>query len=77
MINLPKATKKRINEQNEAPITPTKIGMVLEKFCTMEKLTLHPTMLPFFYAMSSNYWRKIESIQSSSQSQQPFRAYGN
>jgi hypothetical protein len=22
--------------------------MVLEKFCTMEKFTLHPTMLPFF-----------------------------
>ncbi len=46
--------KKAINikttkhEQNEAHITPTKIGIVLEEFCTMEKFTVHPTMLPFF-----------------------------
>ena len=46
--------KKSINikttkcEQNEAPITLTKIGIVLEEFCTMEKFTVIPTMLPFF-----------------------------
>ncbi len=42
------AKKNRKKEQNEAPIAPTKIGMVLEQFCTMEKFTVHPTMLPFF-----------------------------
>jgi hypothetical protein len=34
--------------QKEVPITPTKIGIVLEQFCTMEKLTVNPTMIPFF-----------------------------
>jgi hypothetical protein len=43
-INI-KTTKR---EQNEEPITPTKIGIVLEEFCTMEKFTVIPTMLPFF-----------------------------
>ncbi len=43
-INIKTAKRK----QNEAPITPTKIGIVLEEICTMEKFTVHPTMLPFF-----------------------------
>jgi hypothetical protein len=42
-----KDKKKRKKEENEAPM-PNKIQLVLDNFCTMKKLTMHLSLVPFF-----------------------------
>jgi hypothetical protein len=46
MTDLQKGQKNKTNEINKLP-TPNKIQLVLEDFCMIEKLTVHPTMVPF------------------------------